>query len=74
MSTSEPRPAPEPGPERRAHRPRVTGQGLCPRCRWVRRIESARGSVFLLCERSQADASFPRYPPQPVVACAGFES
>lgn len=70
MNPSGPKPPEEPRPE--ALPPRAAG--LCPRCRAARRIESARGSVFLLCERSREDPRFPRYPPQPVVACAGFES
>ena len=47
--------------------------GLCPGCRHVRRIESAKGAVFFLCERSREDARYPKYPPQPVFACPGWE-
>jgi hypothetical protein len=47
--------------------------GLCPRCHHVRRIESAKGSVFWLCEKSREDARLPRYPPQPRMVCHGFE-
>jgi hypothetical protein len=47
--------------------------GLCPRCAHVRRVESAKGSVFYLCELSRTDARYPRYPPQPRVACDGYE-
>jgi hypothetical protein len=47
--------------------------GLCPQCHHVRRITSAKGSVFLLCELSKSDARFPRYPPQPRMECAGFQ-
>jgi hypothetical protein len=47
--------------------------GLCAACRHHRWIESARGSRFLLCERSRSDQRFPRYPPLPVVRCAGYE-
>jgi hypothetical protein len=39
----------------------------------MRRIESDRASVFYLCERSVADASFPKYPRLPVLQCAGHE-
>jgi 3-isopropylmalate/(R)-2-methylmalate dehydratase large subunit len=56
--------------------PRVAGQagaaGLCHACRHVDVIRSDRGSVFYLCRLSFTDAAFPRYPPIPVVACAGF--
>lgn len=45
--------------------------GLCERCRWARRLAGAR-SIFLRCDRSDADPRFPRYPSLPVVACAGF--
>ncbi len=43
---------------------------LCHRCRWVRRVESKRGSVFLAC----TEPSMPKYLPQPVRACAKFEA
>ena len=47
--------------------------GLCGRCVHVRRVENRRGSVFLLCELSMLDESFPRYPRLPVLRCRGFE-
>jgi len=47
--------------------------GLCADCRFSRRIESARGSQFFLCERSATDPSFRKYPQLPVVLCAGYE-
>ncbi len=47
--------------------------GLCARCEWARTIESAKGSRFLRCGRSDADPRFPRYPPLPVLTCDGFE-
>ena len=57
--------------------PRVAGQagaaGLCHACRHMDVIRSDRGSVFYLCRLSFSDPSFPRYPPIPVVACAGFD-
>jgi hypothetical protein len=46
--------------------------GLCSRCLHARRIESARGSEFLLCERSATDPAFPKYPRLPVVECPGY--
>ena len=46
---------------------------LCEDCAHVRAIASAKGSTFLLCQRSKADARFTKYPPQPVVSCTGFE-
>jgi len=47
--------------------------GLCGTCVHVQRVTSARGSTFYLCRLSFLDARFPRYPPIPVVTCAGFE-
>ncbi|MFM7282402.1 MAG: hypothetical protein ACKO32_11545 [Planctomycetia bacterium] len=47
--------------------------GLCPQCVHARGIESAKGSLFLLCGRAKEDPRYPRYPGQPVVACRGFE-
>lgn len=46
---------------------------LCPTCKHVQAITSAKGSVFWLCARSKTDARFPKYPPQPVVSCSGHE-
>jgi hypothetical protein len=45
--------------------------GLCADCLYSRRIESARGSMFYLCERSASDPAFPKYPQLPVVECSG---
>ena len=47
--------------------------GLCGTCRHARFIASAKGSRFVLCERSRTDILFPRYPRLPVTACTGFE-
>jgi hypothetical protein len=52
--------------------PRAYGT-LCASCAHVKRIESAKGSTFFLCTRSKADERFPKYPPQPVRACTGYE-
>jgi hypothetical protein len=49
------------------------GIGLCADCCFMRRIESDRGSIFYLCERSAVDANFPKYPRLPVLRCAGYE-
>lgn len=48
--------------------------GLCPTCVHVQRVESQKGSVFWLCRKGKDDPRFTKYPPQPVWACAGFES
>jgi hypothetical protein len=47
--------------------------GLCGACAHARVIRSSRGSEFWLCERSQRDARFTKYPVLPVRACTGFE-
>jgi hypothetical protein len=38
----------------------------------MREIVSGKGSRFLLCQLSQTDAAFPKYPPQPVIRCGGY--
>jgi hypothetical protein len=48
-------------------------QSLCETCSHVREVVSGTGSRFLLCRLSQADRRFSKYPPQPVIACEGFE-
>lgn len=48
--------------------------GECRQCAWARVIESARGSQFWRCGRSDTDSRFRRYPPLPVRGCAGFEA
>jgi len=56
--------------------PRGLGEpppGLCATCRYSRRIVTVRGSIFRLCERSVTDPRYARYPPLPMVRCAGFE-
>jgi hypothetical protein len=49
--------------------PRV---GLCAACRNVRVVESKRGSRFYLCQLSDVDPRFAKYPRLPVVRCLGF--
>jgi GrpB-like predicted nucleotidyltransferase (UPF0157 family) len=46
--------------------------GLCADCVHARRIESARGSVFFLCELSLTDPAFAKYPRLPVISCSGY--
>jgi hypothetical protein len=45
--------------------------GLCATCRHLVVIRSDRGSVFVQCGLAKVDPRFPRYPPLPVIACAG---
>ena len=46
--------------------------GLCNDCQHCRRIESDKGSKFLLCQLSKVDPSFAKYPRLPVMRCAGY--
>jgi hypothetical protein len=46
--------------------------GLCADCMHARRIESNRGSSFLLCELSKSDPQFVKYPRLPVLSCSGY--
>jgi hypothetical protein len=48
-------------------------QSLCETCASVRQVNTPKGSRFLLCELSRTDPAFPKYPPQPVVYCDGFQ-
>lgn len=45
--------------------------GLCAQCQHGRQVRSAKGSVFVLCEKSRDDETYPRYPRIPVRQCAG---
>ncbi len=55
-------------------RPTHPDPGLCKNCRYARRIESDRGSVFFRCELSFEDSLFPKYPRLPVLVCSGYRS
>lgn len=46
--------------------------GLCANCVNARRIESDRGSVFVMCQLSFQDSRFAKYPPLPVLRCSGY--
>jgi hypothetical protein len=48
------------------------GAGLCSDCLQARRVESERGSVFILCNLSLTDPRFPKYPRLPVLSCDGY--
>ena len=47
-------------------------QSLCESCAWMRDVVTPKGSRFLLCQLSQTDSAYPKYPPQPVIRCAGY--
>jgi hypothetical protein len=46
---------------------------LCETCRQMREIVSGKGSRFLLCQLAQDDTRFPKYPPQPITRCDGYQ-
>jgi hypothetical protein len=46
--------------------------GLCARCAHAAMQEGGR-SRFWRCLRAEEDARFRRYPPLPVLRCAGYE-
>jgi len=47
--------------------------GLCANCVHARPVESAKGAQFLLCQLSQSDPRFPKYPCLPVLSCSGYQ-
>lgn len=47
--------------------------GLCVSCRFVDVITSSKASTFYRCRLADTDASFPRYPALPVLACRGYQ-
>jgi hypothetical protein len=49
-----------------------SGASDCANCVYGRKIQSPRGSVFYLCERSVTEPDYPKYPRLPVVACSGY--
>lgn len=48
-------------------------QSLCEACASMREVVTPKGSRFFLCRLSQTDPAFPKYPPQPVVRCNGYQ-
>ena len=44
---------------------------LCETCINRREVATAR-SRFVLCQLSQTDSRYPKYPPQPVLRCDGY--
>lgn len=51
-------------------RPRA---GLCDSCVHQQLVRTGRGSEFSLCLLHRVDERFRKYPPVPVVQCAGYE-
>jgi hypothetical protein len=48
-------------------------RSLCETCAWMREIVTPKGSRFLLCQLSKTDQAYPKYPPQPIVRCSGYQ-
>ena len=55
-----------------AARPFAAPAGLCESCVNVRIVDTRKGSRFYLCELSETDPRFPKYPPTPVLRCLGY--
>ena len=53
--------------------PHAPPAGLCAACRNVKVVDTRKGSRFFLCTLSEVDPRFPKYPPLPVMRCAGFD-
>jgi hypothetical protein len=58
--------------ERKNEESKVKRTGLCADCAHARRVESSRGSVFVLCERSASDPAYAKYPRLPMRDCPGY--
>jgi hypothetical protein len=49
-------------------------RSLCDSCAHQKLIHNARGSTFSMCLRHRSEPErFPKYPPLPVISCAGYE-
>jgi hypothetical protein len=59
------------GEERRLLDRLAVPPGLCASCEHLRLLASRR-SVFVRCGLAAVDPRFPKYPPLPVRACAGY--
>jgi hypothetical protein len=46
---------------------------LCESCALMREVLTPKKSRFLLCQLSQTNPDYPKYPPQPVVECDGYK-
>jgi hypothetical protein len=50
----------------------ATTHSLCDTCSHMREVRTAR-SRFLLCQLSLRNKNYNKYPPQPIVTCAGYQ-
>jgi len=48
-------------------------QTLCEWCASMREVITPKGSRFLLCQLSISNPDYPKYPPQPIVTCDGYQ-
>lgn len=55
-----------------AARPYAPLVGLCESCANVKVVETRKGSRFYLCQLSEVDPRFPKYPRLPVLRCIGY--
>ena len=46
--------------------------GLCESCANVRIVDTRKGSRFFMCQLSEIDPRFPKYPRTPVLRCLGY--
>ncbi len=46
---------------------------LCETCKNMKEVRTAR-SRFLFCELAGTNPVYPKYPPQPVQRCGGYEA
>jgi hypothetical protein len=47
--------------------------GLCGSCIHSKIVPGKPGSIFYSCTLSKVDPNYPKYPPLPVLSCAGFQ-
>jgi hypothetical protein len=51
----------------------MMNRSLCETCALMREVVTPKESRFLLCQLSQSNPDYPKYPPQPVVQCDGYQ-
>ena len=52
--------------------PYAPAAGLCETCANVRIVDTRKGSRFYMCQLSDVDPRFPKYPRTPVMQCIGY--
>jgi hypothetical protein len=52
--------------------PYAPSAGLCESCANVRIVDTRKGSRFFMCQLSEIDPRFPKYPRTPVLRCLGY--